>query len=157
MPAIACHYRCLRVLLFRRDIAGVRLLPFAPTAAVSSLSIIVVNSEIGTRAKPMSPDVRAALIGAALLSVLLFPTVAGALLARHRARSSQGAAANMAPQQRAAVIAAARTKRLADLTALERFGQNDDLLQQIPTAIGRDAMVLFRMSFLRRRGRMITR
>ena len=47
-----------------------------------SLSIIVVITEIGLRAKLMSHDIAAAMIGAALLSVLLFPTIAGALMAR---------------------------------------------------------------------------
>jgi hypothetical protein len=35
---------------------------------------------IGARVKTMNSDVEAALIGAALLSVLLFPTIAGFLL-----------------------------------------------------------------------------
>jgi hypothetical protein len=42
----------------------------------------VVITEIGVRAHTMNPDIAAALVGAALLSVLLFPTIAGALLSR---------------------------------------------------------------------------
>jgi hypothetical protein len=57
-------------------------LPFALSSAVPSLSIIVVITEIGLRSKSMNPDVAAAIIGAAMLSVLLFPTIAGALLSR---------------------------------------------------------------------------
>jgi len=51
-------------------------------SAVPSLSIIVVITEVGARAKMMNPDVSAALIGAALLSVIMLPTITGALLSR---------------------------------------------------------------------------
>lgn len=33
-------------------------------------------------------------------------------------------------QEKAATIATAKQKRLADLTAIERYGQNDDMLQE---------------------------
>ena len=68
--------------LYRNDIAKVQLLPFALSSAVPSLSIIVVITEIGMRARTMNTDIAAALVGAALLSVLLFPTIAGFLLSR---------------------------------------------------------------------------
>ena len=55
-------------------------LPFALSSAIPSLSIIVVITEIGAKTKLMNPDVAAALIGAALLSLLLFPTIAGVIL-----------------------------------------------------------------------------
>ena len=74
--------RGLPVLLYRGDIAKAQRLPFALSSAVPSLSIIVVITEIGVRAKTMNPDVAAALVGAALLSVMLFPTLAGVLLPR---------------------------------------------------------------------------
>ncbi len=70
------------VWLYRNDIAKVQWLPFALSSAVPSLSIIVVITEIGLRAKTMNTDIAAALVGAALLAVLLFPTVAGVLLPR---------------------------------------------------------------------------
>lgn len=44
--------------------------------------------------------------------------------------AAQAQWAKMTPQQRAATIQAAKTKRLADLTAIERFGQNDDMQQE---------------------------
>ena len=75
--------------LYRNDIARAQLLPFALSSAIPSLSIIVVITEIGTRTKSMSPDVAAALIGAALLAVLLFPTIAGVLLQRTTASDSR--------------------------------------------------------------------
>ena len=73
------------VMLYRNDIEKVQRLPFALSLAVPSLSIIVVITEIGERARVMNPDVAAALVGAALLSVMVFPTLASALLSRGRA------------------------------------------------------------------------
>ena len=72
--------RGVPVWLYRKDIARAQHLPFALCSAVPSFSIIVVITEIGLRAKTINPDIAAALIGAALLAVLLFPTIAGALL-----------------------------------------------------------------------------
>jgi hypothetical protein len=43
---------------------------------------MVVITDIGLRTKTMNSDVAAALVGAALLSILLFPTIGGALLSR---------------------------------------------------------------------------
>jgi Kef-type K+ transport system membrane component KefB len=74
--------RGVPVLLYRKDLAIAQRLAFALSSAVPSLSIIVVITEIGARAKAMNPDVAAGLTGAALLSVMLFPTMAGALLFR---------------------------------------------------------------------------
>lgn len=70
------------VLLYRKDIASEQRLAFALSTSVASLSILVVITEIGLRAKTMNTDIVAALVGAALLSVLLFPTIAGVLLQR---------------------------------------------------------------------------
>ena len=70
------------VFLYRGAIAKAQRLPFALSLAVPSLSIIVIITEIGLRTKTISHDVAAALIGAALLSVLLFPTIAGVILQR---------------------------------------------------------------------------
>jgi len=81
-PTLAVLLSVIRgapVFLYRTDIARGQRLPFALSSAVPSLSIIVVITEIGVRAKTINPDIAAALIGAALLSVLLFPTIAGAL------------------------------------------------------------------------------
>ena len=70
------------VLLYRRDVARALRLPFALASAVPSLSIVIVMTEIGLKAGRLSPDVAAALVGAALLSVMLFPTLAAFLLDR---------------------------------------------------------------------------
>jgi Kef-type K+ transport system membrane component KefB len=78
--------RGLPVALYRSQIPAAQRLPFALSAAVPSLSIIVVITEIGVKLGSMNPDVAAALVGAALVSVLLFPTIAGALLHRTAAQ-----------------------------------------------------------------------
>jgi Kef-type K+ transport system membrane component KefB len=70
------------MLLYRKDLPPVDRLPFALSSAVASLSIVVVITEISVRRGNMGTDVAAALVGAALLSVMLFPTVAGILLSR---------------------------------------------------------------------------
>ena len=77
------------VWLYRKDLAKAQQLPFALSSAVPSLSIIVVITEIGLRTKTMSTDIATALVGAGLLSIMLFPTVAGALLARVAALGPQ--------------------------------------------------------------------
>jgi Kef-type K+ transport system membrane component KefB len=85
VPALVVLFLVIRgtpVFLYRNDITRAQLLPFALASAVPSLSLIVVITEIGVRAQTMNPDVAAALVGAALLAVLLFPTVAGVLLPR---------------------------------------------------------------------------
>ena len=85
-PAFSMLFLLIRgvpVFLYRGQLSPGKALPFALSSAVPSLSIVVVISEIGAHAGKMSTDVAAALIGAALLSVLLFPTIAGALLSRH--------------------------------------------------------------------------
>ena len=70
------------VFLYRRDIGRAQYVPFALASAVPSLSIVVVITEIGTRTGSLDPDIATALVGAALLSTMLFPTIAGFLLDR---------------------------------------------------------------------------
>ncbi len=74
--------RGLPVFLYRHDLARGERLPFALFAAVPSLSLVVVITEIGLRTHRMSPDIAAALVGAGVLAVLLFPTIAGALCSK---------------------------------------------------------------------------
>jgi Kef-type K+ transport system membrane component KefB len=93
VPAFTILFLVIRgapVLLYRGNIARPQRLPFALSSAVPSLSIIVVITEIGVRAKTMNTDVAAALIGAALLAVLLFPTIAGLMLSRIVAPTPNG-------------------------------------------------------------------
>ena len=78
--------RGVPVVLYRKHLPAVQRLPFALSAAIPSLSIIVVITEIGVRAGTMNAEIAAALVGAALASALLFPTIAGVLLSRPSAR-----------------------------------------------------------------------
>ena len=57
-------------------------LPFALFASIASLGLVVVIAQIGLQAKSMDPDIAQALIGAALLSCLVYPTLARVLLSR---------------------------------------------------------------------------
>jgi Kef-type K+ transport system membrane component KefB len=85
VPAFALLFLLVRgapVFFYRGLMAKGQRVAFALCSAVPSLSIVVVITEIGARTQTVTPDVCAALVGAALLSVLLFPTSAGILLAR---------------------------------------------------------------------------
>src|SRR4051794_6044675 len=70
------------VFLYRRDLKPAERIPFALYSSVASLSLVVVITEIAVRAKTMSQQMGSVLVGAAVLSVLLFPTIAGQLLHR---------------------------------------------------------------------------
>ena len=77
--------RGIPVILYRDDLPSRERVPFVLASAVASLSIVVVITEIGVRTRTMNSDIAAALVGAALLSVILFPTIAGALLSQSTA------------------------------------------------------------------------
>ena len=68
--------------LYRHDLPRRELPPLALSAAVSSLGIVVVIANVGLRSKQLGADTAQALIGAALLSLLVYPTAARVLLAR---------------------------------------------------------------------------
>ena len=68
------------VFLYRSDLTAAERTSFALYSSVASLSLVVVITEIGVRAKTMSPQMASVLVGAAVLSLLLFPTIAGQLL-----------------------------------------------------------------------------
>jgi Kef-type K+ transport system membrane component KefB len=72
------------VVLYGKALARSERMPFALSVSVPSLSIIVVITDIGTTAGTMTTDVAASLVGAAVLSTMLFPTIAGVLLGRIR-------------------------------------------------------------------------
>jgi len=85
LPAFLVLFLLVRgapVVFYRNDIPEPERLPFAFSASVTSLSLVVVITQIGLRAKNMSPDIAQALVGAALLSMLLYPTLAGVLLSK---------------------------------------------------------------------------
>jgi Kef-type K+ transport system membrane component KefB len=72
-------------LLNRRDLPSGQMAPLALSSSVASLGIVVVITSVGLKSGHLDPDVAQALIGAALLSLLVYPTAARALLARAQA------------------------------------------------------------------------
>ena len=84
--------RGLPVVLYRRDLPRHDLAPLAMASSVASLGIVVVVAGVGLKSGQLDADVSQALIGAALLSLLVCPTAARALLARAPAHSAQAAA-----------------------------------------------------------------
>jgi Kef-type K+ transport system membrane component KefB len=80
--------RGLPVLLYRRELAKPELLPFALSMSVTSLGLVVVITHVGLQTNHMSPDIARALVGAALLSLLVYPTLSRILLSRAQAVAS---------------------------------------------------------------------
>lgn len=88
MPAFLALFlvaRGLPVLLYRNDLPRPSLLPLGLFSAVASLGIVVVVANAGQKSGHMHPETAQALIGAALLSLLVCPTVARVLLSRLQA------------------------------------------------------------------------
>ena len=71
--------RGLPVWLYGRHLAAADRLPFALYSSVASLSLVAVITDIGVHTRSISPHLASALVAAALLSTLLFPTLAAAL------------------------------------------------------------------------------
>jgi Kef-type K+ transport system membrane component KefB len=67
------------VLLYRSELRKGERLPFALYSS-TELTMVVAISEIGLRLNMMQAEIATALIGAGLLSVLLFPAIADAML-----------------------------------------------------------------------------
>ena len=67
------------VLLYRRDLATKERWPFVLHSA-TALPMVVAISEIGVRTGSMNATTAAALVGAGMISVLLFPAIAEAML-----------------------------------------------------------------------------
>ena len=72
------------VVLYRNDITRNQRLPFVLYSA-TALPLVVAVTNIGVRTGQLRSDMAASLVGAGLLSVLLFPAPAGMLLARNAA------------------------------------------------------------------------
>ena len=73
--------RGVPVFLYSHDLAKGQRLPFALYSA-TALPLLVAISAIGVQTGRMHSEIAAALVGAGMLSVLLFPTFAGVLLSR---------------------------------------------------------------------------
>jgi hypothetical protein len=78
---------------YGKHLAAPERLPFALYSSVASLSLVVVIGDIGVRTHSVSPHVASALLGAGLLSVLLFLAPVGAL--RPHAAAQPGTAEAM--------------------------------------------------------------
>ncbi|HXZ81315.1 MAG TPA: cation:proton antiporter [Terriglobales bacterium] len=76
--------RGLPTLLYRRHLPSQQLAPLALYSA-TELPLIVAITELGVRSGRMQPDNAAALVGAGMLSVLLFPLAASVLRRRAQA------------------------------------------------------------------------
>ena len=90
VPAFLVLFLAVRgvpVFLYRNDLRKSERLPFALSASAASLSLVVVITQIGLRVRSMNPDIAQALVGAALLSLLVYPTLAGVLLSRAALRA----------------------------------------------------------------------
>lgn len=83
--------RGLPALLYRRDLLRQELLPFALSSGVASLALVVVITHVGLQTKHMNPDIAQALVGAALLSLIVYPTLARVLLSRATTTASPAA------------------------------------------------------------------
>jgi Kef-type K+ transport system membrane component KefB len=84
VPAFALLLLAVRgvpVLLYGRRLQRHERWPFALMSAVASLSLVVVITDIAVHTGHIGTPVAAAMVGAGVLSVLLFPTLAGLLLA----------------------------------------------------------------------------
>ena len=75
-------------MLYGHNLAKGQRLPFALYSA-TALPLLVAISAIGVQTGRMRPQIAAALVGAGMLSVLLFPTFAGVLLSRVARTSTQ--------------------------------------------------------------------
>src|SRR5207245_10623129 len=67
------------VLLYRKDLSRGEQSPFALYSA-TALPLVVAITHIGVTTGRLQPEIAAALVGTGLLSVLMFPTIAEALL-----------------------------------------------------------------------------
>ncbi len=74
--------RGLPVLLYGHRLASHERWPFALMSAVASLSLVVVITDIAVHTGHIGAPVAAAMVGAAVLSVLVFPALAAQGLAR---------------------------------------------------------------------------
>lgn len=78
--------RGLPMFFYRRDLRKAELVPFALFSGVASLGLVVVITHVGLQTKHMNPDIAQALVGAAVLSLVVYPPLAKMLLSRPMAQ-----------------------------------------------------------------------
>jgi hypothetical protein len=76
------------IFLYRKDLAKEERLPFALYCG-TALPLVLAITNIGVKTAGMSVEIATAMVGAAALSVLLFPTAAHVLLSRNRATAME--------------------------------------------------------------------
>jgi Kef-type K+ transport system membrane component KefB len=81
--------RGLPVLFYGQHLQRQERVPFALYSAVASLSLVVVITDIGVHTHSITTQLAAALVGAAVLSVLIFPMLGGVLLAKAAAAAGR--------------------------------------------------------------------
>jgi len=84
-PAFVLRFLVVRgapVVLYRNDLPKPKQLAFALSSCVASLGLVVVITQIGLREKDMNAEIAQALVAAAMLSLLPYPTLAGGLLSK---------------------------------------------------------------------------
>jgi Kef-type K+ transport system membrane component KefB len=74
--------RGLPAFLYRGDLSRKDVPPFALSSGVASLGLVVVITHVGLQTNHMNPDIAQALVAAAMLSLVVFPTLARVLLSR---------------------------------------------------------------------------
>ena len=79
------------LLLYRRDLSRAQMLPMVLLSA-TALPLVVAITEIGLETGRMRPQNAAALVGAAMLSVLIFPFLAF-MWRRHHPDTPEGTTA----------------------------------------------------------------
>jgi Kef-type K+ transport system membrane component KefB len=94
VPAFLALFLIVRgvpVVLYRRDLPRKERWPFV-LYSTTALPMVIAIAAIEVRTERMQSDIAAALVGAGLLSVLLFPAIASALLSRidRSSSTSQG-------------------------------------------------------------------
>jgi hypothetical protein len=94
LPVFLCLFLLVRgipVLLYRDVLVRGEMLPFVLYSA-TTLPLLVVIAHLGIRTGQMSAGMGSALVGAGILSVVIFPTVASALMSRHVRKVSEASA-----------------------------------------------------------------
>jgi colicin import membrane protein len=103
-----------------------KILPIAAAAALSIVGCASTTPPSGEAAKFAAQEKTYQAASTAM------PQMTAAQTTQYRAEYQAAKAkwAAMTPAEQASTVAAARQKKIAELTAMERYGQNDDMLRE---------------------------
>jgi Kef-type K+ transport system membrane component KefB len=90
--------RGIPVCLYRRELGGRDRLALAFYSA-TALPVVVAITQLGVATKQMEPGIAAALVGAGMISILIFPQIAVALRARCQRIPELGTAQELKPHE----------------------------------------------------------